>query len=118
MLIGARIKKIRTDKGLTLEEFGATIGVSKVSVSGYEKGTRTPSLDTFIAIVEKFDVDPKYLLGYEVSIISEDEIRYGKKIATVDFDIITYLKRNPGLYNKIAENPKRTLSLISKIMKY
>ena len=47
MLIGKRIKDMRLEKGLSQQELGDLLGVTKVSVCGYENGTRTPSLETF-----------------------------------------------------------------------
>jgi len=48
MLIGERIRKARLEKGLSQEELGKIIDVSKVSICGYEKGTRTPTLENLM----------------------------------------------------------------------
>ena len=52
MLIGKRVKEARLKKGLSQQQVADALGVSKVSVCGYEKGTRTPSLEIFDALTE------------------------------------------------------------------
>lgn len=42
-LIGSRIKEMRLEKGMTLEEFGRLFNASKSSVYGWEKGRHLPN---------------------------------------------------------------------------
>ena len=65
MLIGKRIKDMRLEKGMSQQELGDMIGVTKVSICGYENGTRTPSLETFCILADIFDTTTDYLLGRE-----------------------------------------------------
>ncbi|GAB6640021.1 helix-turn-helix transcriptional regulator [Streptococcus uberis] len=44
-IIGLRIKKIRLEKGMTLEEFGRLFNASKGSVYGWETGRNLPNKD-------------------------------------------------------------------------
>lgn len=44
MIIGSKIKEKRIALGLSQDELGKRLGVSKVSICGYEKGTRTPTI--------------------------------------------------------------------------
>ena len=55
-----RIKKIRTDAGLTQEEFGREIGATRGMVTTYEKGT-SPTLATRMLICQKFNVSETWL---------------------------------------------------------
>ena len=48
---------------MTQEELGKKINVTKVSISGYENGNRTPDMETLQKIAEVFDVSIDYLLG-------------------------------------------------------
>ena len=114
MVIGDRIKKARISMGFSQESFGKLLGVSKVSVCGYELGTRTPSLDTLIKIMDILDLDPNYLLGREVSVVSDSEDMYSINMAKEDIELIKELKKYPVLYNKIITTPKRTIELISR----
>ena len=72
MLIGKRIKDLRTQRKLSQQELGDLLGVTKVSVCGYENGSRTPSLDTFKVIADEFGVATDYLLGREVVVKDEE----------------------------------------------
>ena len=69
MLIGKRIKDMRLEKGMSQQELGDMIGVTKVSVCGYENGTRTPSLETFCILADIFETTTDYLLGREVPVV-------------------------------------------------
>ncbi|MDD2180903.1 MAG: helix-turn-helix transcriptional regulator [Bacilli bacterium] len=114
MVIGDRIKNARINKDLSQESLGKLLGVSKVSVCGYELGTRTPSLDTLIKIIDFLDLDPNYLLGRDVFVASDIDEKYYISMSKDDVEIINELKKHPVLYNKIAKSPKRTIELISR----
>lgn len=116
MIIGERIKKTRLEKGYSQKELGKLINVSKVSICGYESGTRTPTIDKFINLINALDVTPEYLLGLDISVI-EDKTNYAIKMAKEDIEIIKELKKTPELYNKIVQNPKRTIELIRRRVK-
>lgn len=63
LMIPARIKELRTDLGLTQKDFAEFINVSTVSVSSYETGAKTPSLDMIINIARKCKVSIDWLCG-------------------------------------------------------
>lgn len=50
-MLGQRIKEARLSKGLSQEQLGNLIGVSKVTICWYESNTRTPSLENFEKLV-------------------------------------------------------------------
>ncbi|HHT7238218.1 MULTISPECIES: helix-turn-helix domain-containing protein [Bacillus cereus group] len=58
-----RLKQIRLEHKLTQEQLGEKINVTKVSVSGYENGNRTPDTDTLQKLADSFDISVDYLLG-------------------------------------------------------
>lgn len=64
--IGERIRELRMTHHLTMEEFGARIGVQKSAVNKYEKG-RVDNLKrvTIEQICNSFNVTPQWLLGME-----------------------------------------------------
>ena len=45
MILGFRLRELRKENKMSQSDLGKLIGVSKVSVSGYENGSRIPSLD-------------------------------------------------------------------------
>lgn len=63
MEFGQRLKELRKAKKMTQQELGDVIHVSKVSVSGYETGNRSPDPDTLDAIADFFEVSLDYLRG-------------------------------------------------------
>ena len=51
------IIKIRTDNSLTQEELANILHVSRSSIALYEKGLRTPNIDTLKILSSKFNID-------------------------------------------------------------
>ena len=117
MLVGKRIKDMRLEKGMSQQELGDLIGVTKVSICGYENGTRTPSLETFCILAEIFETTTDYLLGREVSVVTEDGNEYIGSVSKDDIDIIQELRHYPNLYSKLIKDVKRYVSLINKKMR-
>ena len=56
-----RIRKVRKDAGLTLEKFGAKIGITAPSCSCLESGKTNPSNQTITAICRVFRVNETWL---------------------------------------------------------
>lgn len=58
------LKKLRKDKGLTQEEFAASIGIPTNTYGNYEKAVREPGSDFWIAVAEKYHVSIDWLMGF------------------------------------------------------
>ena len=114
MLIGKRIRDMRIEKGLSQQELGDIIGVTKVSICGYENGTRTPSLETFALLADTFGTTTDYLLGREVPIIFEDTKEYVGSISSDDIELIQEIRHYPALYDSMLKDIKRSVNLINK----
>ena len=75
-----RVKELRLSHKMSQVEFGHKISASKQTVSNWESGYATPSLDMFLKICETFEVSADYLLGLkpqnyvDVSGLSMEEI--------------------------------------------
>ena len=117
MLIGKRIKDMRLEKVMSQQELGDMIGVTKVSICGYENGTRTPSLETFGMLADIFETTTDYLLGREVPVVTEDGNEYIGSISKDDIAIINEIRHYPNLYAKLIKDVKRYVSLIVKKMR-
>lgn len=64
--MGETIKKLRIDKGMTLEELGDKVGVGKSTVRKWENGMIANMKRDKIANVAKvFGVSPSYLMGWD-----------------------------------------------------
>jgi transcriptional regulator with XRE-family HTH domain len=59
---GATVRRLRTDKGLSQEEFAATVGIHRTYIGGIERGERNPTLTTIERIARALEVDPASLL--------------------------------------------------------
>lgn len=59
----ARLKKLRKENGLTQEELGWRLEVSRSAVANWEKGMRCPSPVTMRQIAILFNVSSDYLCG-------------------------------------------------------
>jgi transcriptional regulator with XRE-family HTH domain len=66
MKINENIKKFRTFKGLTMEELGEKINVSKQTIQRYETGAITNiPYDKIEQMAEIFGITPGRLMGWE-----------------------------------------------------
>jgi len=73
------IYKLRTDAGLSQEQFAMLFDVSRQSVQKWEAGTAVPEMDKIIRISKHFDISLDALvLGNGTRIV--EEMRYTKKI--------------------------------------
>lgn len=60
--IGARIRKIREEAGLTRQEFEKLTGVSANTLMGYENHGKDPSGSNLEKIAKSFPASAEYLL--------------------------------------------------------
>ena len=115
-MLGQIIKEARLAKGLSQEQLGKLIGVSKVAICWYEGNSRTPTLENFEKLLDALDLSADYLLGREVNAVSEDS-SYTVKIAKKDLEIISELKKHKDVYSKLYDDPARTSELIDRKLK-
>lgn len=59
--LNERIRKIRKEKGLTMEKFGERLGVKKSTISQIENGKSNVTEQMFVAICREFDVNEEWL---------------------------------------------------------
>jgi transcriptional regulator with XRE-family HTH domain len=60
---GARIRTLRNHLGLSGEQFGARVGMTKSNVSMTERGERQVSAQLVDTICREFSVDPRFFFG-------------------------------------------------------
>jgi len=63
---GARIQRLRKEKGLTQNQIAEQVGVSAQAVSKWENDQATPDIDILVKLSEIYDVSLDELLGKEV----------------------------------------------------
>lgn len=106
-LLGQRIREQRRKKGWTMDKLAEKADLSVNYVGDLERGVKTPSLDTFIRIVEALDVPADVLIrdtAAPASYVADDELNRklsrltpGQKKAATDIlnayiDNIPYIK--------------------------
>lgn len=111
MLIGSRLKELRISRGVTQEELGKILGVTKASICCYEKGTRTPTIENLIDLVEYFGVSADYLLGCEKQIMTNKKKPKSYLMTEEEVKFIESLRKIKK-YESVINDP---LTAISKI---
>jgi transcriptional regulator with XRE-family HTH domain len=61
--VGARLRKLRTHRGVTLTELAAATGISKSTLSRLESGQRKPSLELLLPIAQAHRIPLDELVG-------------------------------------------------------
>ncbi len=64
MKIGLNIKILRTEYGMTYEQFAKIAGVTSRTLARWESGERLPSIDYIKKIVDTFHIDDIYEFMY------------------------------------------------------
>lgn len=113
-MVGKRLKEIRMQRGLSQQKLGDMVGVTKVSICGYENGTRVPTIDNLVKLADSLNITIDYLLGRDVNVINEENKSYIGSISYEDVSLIMELRHFPNLYNKLLKDCKRSASLINK----
>ena len=114
ILFGKRLRELRKEANLTQKQLGDKLNVTKVSISGYENGTRMASIETLVDIANLFKVDLDYLIGTDNYVVSDNSIEYGIRMANEEIDLIKELRKHTDLYSSLLNDPKRTIELIEK----
>ncbi len=61
-MYGRKLKTVRTNLGLTQQEFAEALDVPQTTYSGYERGTNEPPVDVLKKVCSLYDVDSSWLL--------------------------------------------------------
>lgn len=80
MKLYEKIIKLRKEKGLSQEEFGNAINVSRQAISKWESAQTKPDIDKLKEIAKFFDVSYDYLLNDGIDNIEETKKETNKKI--------------------------------------
>ena len=87
MSVGAMIKRLRMEKGMTQSELGEVLGVKKAAVQKYESGqVQNLKQDTIRKLCEVFDKNPAVFiydsetLKKELNLLESIESYYGEEV--------------------------------------
>ncbi len=93
---GKRLKELRKLNSLTQTQLAGALGVTKATVSYYEKEERTPSPEMLVRIASVFHVSTDYLLGLlpesyiDTNGLTDDDINALRRLAS-------YMRNKNGL---------------------
>lgn len=111
-MFGQVIKKVRKEKGMTKEDVARALNVKTSEISQYESGKRLPRLNTFLMLLDLFNLTADEALGREVEAVC-DNSNYGRRrISAKDIDILLAIKSNRRIYEKFYINPLRFVQII------
>lgn len=82
--VGSRVKRLRTEAGLTLEEFATQSGVSRAMLSKVERGEKSPTLAIVVRIAKGLNVSMSTLMGAEPDPAQVTVIRKANRLAFKD----------------------------------
>lgn len=82
MTTGEKIKKLRRQKGLSQEELGFAINVTRQTISKWEADTMQPSTDNIVELCNQFDVDPNFFLNDDGASCDEQSNVSANAVAT------------------------------------
>lgn len=97
MILGKRIKALRTKAGLTQRALAEKLNLSYSTLAMYETGKRDPDTSTLAAIAAFFHVSADYLLGLnetpakQTETLSPDEralLEYYRKMQSREKDVV------------------------------
>ena len=109
---GEKLKLLRYERGLTQDDLGYILKVSKSCVSYYESGAIQPSIDILIAISSFFKVTIDFLIGMEPYEDTRKEITLTSK----DVELIEEFKNRPIIYREAIKDIPKFISKIEKVM--
>ncbi|MEC4020213.1 helix-turn-helix domain-containing protein [Streptomyces sp. H27-D2] len=90
--VGPRLKRLRTQRGVTLAELAEATGISKSTLSRLECGQRRPSLELLLPIVQAHQVPLDELVGAPE--VGDPRIRLTPQL--VNGNTVLPLTRQPG----------------------
>ncbi len=124
MMIGDRIKELRTQAKMTQPELAEKLEVTRSTIATYENNTRQPSFHSLIRLAQIFHVSTDYLLlGNKDDSLDVSGLSMEQKMLIIGIvknfketnEIIRFnlrnsrrlIEKNKELENKINENDKK-----------
>jgi len=74
MILGAKIQRLRKEKGMSQEQLAAQLTISRQAISKWELGEAMPDTDNIVQLSKLFDVSTDYLLIDEIEMSNAQEI--------------------------------------------
>lgn len=114
MEIGERIKQLRQEKGMTLEEVGNKVGVGKSTVKKWEDGQiANMKRDKILKLANAFQCSPSYLMGYEDNLTPNNSELLTNILYDKDKEFLKYIKK---IQNLSTEQRQRIYGYVDSII--
>jgi transcriptional regulator with XRE-family HTH domain len=89
----SRLAEVRERRGLTQAELAGAIGVEPAQISNIERGYRSPSIETAVALAEHLDVSLDFLLDRQKSsavrnLVVERLVRIGERLTEQEVEVL------------------------------
>ena len=119
MTIGARIKLLRLNKGMTIDELASKLGKNRTTVYRYENGDiENLPLDILNPLAEALDTTPAHLMGWKEKEIIFTKISDGKEEEAVYSSANEQYVRYVETWHKIFDMDPFTDEEHEKLMEY
>lgn len=83
--VGKKLKELRKERGLTLEEVGTEFGMKPQTLSNYEKGKRSIDIDILFELAQFYDVSIDYLFGLSDNSTPQRDAFVADELETIGF---------------------------------
>jgi len=115
MTQGERVKDLRKNLGLTLEKFGARLGVTKTAISKIEKGERNLTELMTKSICQEFNVDYGWLTtgSGEMFVDSDEDF-----LARVDAILVDENEDRRNMIKTLLYASDEDIEAVSRLVKY
>lgn len=112
--VGEKIRKLREETGTSQQKIADLLGVTRQSLSLYEKGERTINVESLGKLAEFFGVSADYLLGLSDVRSTEQDMRTACEVTQLSEKAVKMLKDNAGY--KEAFYQKKLLPILNAML--
>ena len=112
---GNRIAELRERRGWTQEDLSRSIGITRASLSHYEKNRRKPDFEILSKLADKFDVSIDYLIGRTNSpelVMDEDVRQFVDDLELSDDKILERINLKIDGHSLTEEEAKRFIAFV------
>ena len=113
-----RIKELRKHLGLTLEEFGKRLGVTRSAIGHLERGERTLTDQMFLSICREFNVNEEWLRtgeGEMFTLQEDEEAAYvSELLEDTENPLYDLIKAIMKTYTQTGEKEKAIIKAFAK----
>lgn len=116
MTIGERIRQVRQQRGLTMAELGAKVGLTAAAISRYELGQRKLSFGAITQIADALEVPLRSILPSDE--LSDDFFSFDALFDTLDDNLFRVRQAYQLLNPQGQEEAAKRIEELTEIPKY